>query len=78
MFREWKEKYDIVDDEVDDTMTFHYKNTYIFRPDLSGNLTGDEIIVVPHPCKSLPPDCQFLVFMHISSDAYFLGDYSTQ
>lgn len=50
-FREWKEKFDITDDEEEDTVTFHSKNTYIFRPDLSGNLTGDEIIVVPHPCK---------------------------
>lgn len=49
--REWKEKFDMVDNEAEDSVTFHYKNTYVFRPDLSGNLTGDEIIVVPHPSK---------------------------
>lgn len=50
LHREWKEKYDLVDDEEDDTLTYHYKNTFIFRPDLSGpGLTGNEIITMPHP-----------------------------
>lgn len=50
--REWKEKYDLVDDAKDDTLTYHYKNTFIFRKDLSGpGLTGDEIITMPHPRK---------------------------
>lgn len=49
LFREWKEKFDLVDDETDDTLTYHYKNTFIFRPDLSGpGLTGNEIITMPH------------------------------
>lgn len=39
----------MVDDDEEDTVSFHYKNTFIFRGDLSGNLTGDETIVVPHP-----------------------------
>lgn len=30
-------------------MTYHYRNTYKFRPDLSNGLTGDEIITMPHP-----------------------------
>lgn len=48
--REWKEKFDLVDDATDDTLTYHYKNTFIFRKDLSGpGLTGDEIITMPHP-----------------------------
>lgn len=37
------------DNEEEDTLTFHRKDTYIFRPDLSGALTGEETIVVPHP-----------------------------
>lgn len=49
--REWKEKYDLVDNDEEDTLTYHYKNTFIFRPDLSENVTGDELIVMPHPCK---------------------------
>lgn len=51
MDREWKEKYDLIDDEEEDTLTFHFRNRFIFRPDRSGNLTGDEIVVVPHPCN---------------------------
>lgn len=50
MIREWKEKFDLVDDDEEDTLTYHYKNTFIFRPDLSGpGLTGNEIITMPHP-----------------------------
>lgn len=50
MIREWKEKFDMVDDEEDDTLTYHFKNTFIFRPDLSGpGLTGNEIITMPMP-----------------------------
>lgn len=30
-------------------MTYHYQNTYKFRPDLSNGLTGNEIITMPHP-----------------------------
>lgn len=50
MIREWKEKFDLVDDDELDTLTYHYKNTFIFRPDLSGaGLTGNEVITMPHP-----------------------------
>lgn len=49
--REWKEKFDLVDNDEEDTLTYHFKNTFKFRPDLSGpGLTGDEIITMPHPC----------------------------
>lgn len=50
--REWKLKFDLIDDEDEDTLTYHYTNTFIFRPDLSGpGLTGDEHIIMPHPSK---------------------------
>lgn len=43
--REWKEKFDMSDNEEDDTLTFNMKNTFIFRRDLSAKgLTGDETI----------------------------------
>lgn len=51
-FREWKEKFDFIDDDAEDTLTYHYRNRFIFRQDLSApGLTGDEIIIMPHPCK---------------------------
>lgn len=40
----------MVDNDEEDTLKYHYKNTFIFRPDLSGpGLTGNEIITMPHP-----------------------------
>nr|B0X4H5.2 RecName: Full=Sensory neuron membrane protein 1 [Culex quinquefasciatus] len=47
-FEEWKEKYDIEDNDGEDTMTFDMKNTWIFRPDLTAPLTGNEMITVPY------------------------------
>lgn len=46
---EWKNKYDMVDDEEHDTLEYRMKNTLIFRPDLSAPLTGNEIITAVHP-----------------------------
>lgn len=50
VLREWKEKFDLVDDEEKDQLTYHYRNKFIFRPDLSGpGLTGDETVTMIHP-----------------------------
>ncbi|XP_055606692.1 sensory neuron membrane protein 1-like [Uranotaenia lowii] len=48
-FEEWKERFDREDNLEDDTLTFTLRNTFIFRPDKSGSLTGDEMITIPHP-----------------------------
>lgn len=49
-FREYKDKYDIVDDNEEDTIEYEYRNTYIYRPEKNGpGLTGDEIVTMPHP-----------------------------
>lgn len=48
-YDEWKEKAEVVDYEDDDTVTFHMKNTFIFNQEKSGQLTGKEVVVVPHP-----------------------------
>lgn len=51
--REWKEKFDLFDNDEEDTLKYHYKNYFKFRPDLSGpGLTGNEIITIPHPCMN--------------------------
>lgn len=48
MLREWKEREDIQDDEFRDTVTYTLKNRFVFRPDLSNGLNGDEIVTLPH------------------------------
>ncbi|KAG5684952.1 hypothetical protein PVAND_014159 [Polypedilum vanderplanki] len=49
VFDEWKSKNVLSENEQDDTITSELVSTYIFRPDLTKNLTGDEIVTVPHP-----------------------------
>lgn len=69
--REWKEKFDLVDDEAYDTLTYHFKNTFIFRPDLSGpGLTGNEIITMPHPGE---PFVRFRPFKILKSTLYVIS-----
>lgn len=46
--REWKEREDIQDDDFRDTVSYTMKNRFVFRPDLSNGLTGDEIVTMPH------------------------------
>lgn len=49
-FSEYKDKFDIVDDNEADTIEYDYRNKYFFRPDKSGpGLTGNEYVVMPHP-----------------------------
>lgn len=46
--REWKLREDIQDNDKEDTISYTLKNRFIFRPDLSKGLTGEEIVTVPH------------------------------
>lgn len=42
-------KHDTVDDEENDTLTYTLKKTWIFKPELSNGLTGDENVTIIHP-----------------------------
>lgn len=48
--REWKVKYDLVDDDEADTLEYSYKNIFIYDPSKNGpGLTGEEMITLVHP-----------------------------
>lgn len=38
----------MIDNEEDDTLTYNMKSTFVFRPNLSNGLTGNEIITTVH------------------------------
>lgn len=37
------------DDDDDDTVSYDIYNEFIYRPDLSEPLTGEEILTIAHP-----------------------------
>lgn len=46
--REWKLRENLVDNEDDDTISFTLKQRFIFRPELSNGLSGNEEIFFPN------------------------------
>ncbi|XP_055302266.1 sensory neuron membrane protein 1-like [Sitodiplosis mosellana] len=71
-FDEYIWKNNISDNDAEDTMAFNIMKKYIFRPDLSKNLTGDEIVTTMHPVIAaigLTVHFEFRQFLHVASTA---------
>ncbi|XP_069694772.1 sensory neuron membrane protein 1-like [Periplaneta americana] len=47
-YEEYKEKMDMKDRREDDTVSFNPRDSWVFRADKSGGLTGDEILTIPN------------------------------
>ncbi|KAL7302061.1 hypothetical protein TKK_0005294 [Trichogramma kaykai] len=47
-FEEWQEKVNLEDREEDDTVEYAIKNKWIFVPEMSEGLTGEEELMLPH------------------------------
>lgn len=48
-YSEYYYKYNLSDNKIDDTLNFTLRRTWIFQPQLSNGLTGDENITMIHP-----------------------------
>lgn len=48
MDSEWKLRENLVDNDFDDTLSFTLKHQFIFRPELSNGLSGNEDVFLPN------------------------------
>lgn len=47
-FSEWKLRENLEDNDFDDTLSYTHKQQFIFHPELSNGLTGEEEVYVPN------------------------------
>ena len=48
IYSAWHEKINQIDYDEDDTVSFTIKNTFFYNKEKSGQLTGDEEVIVPN------------------------------
>ncbi|XP_031629088.1 sensory neuron membrane protein 1-like, partial [Contarinia nasturtii] len=72
IFDEYVWKQNISDNVEEDTMTFTTMKKYVFRPDLSNGLTGEEIVTIIHPVIAsigLTVHFEYRQFLHVAVQA---------
>lgn len=65
------EKVGLIDDEKEDSVSYHFKSTYYYNEQRSGGLTGNEEIFMPHFVLLVSP--QSLVTYSLRGEP--LGNY---
>lgn len=58
-YSEYKERFDTEDDDTQDTLEFSLKSKFIFKPDKTLPLTGQERITIPHMVVMV---CEYSLF----------------
>ncbi|XP_070066704.1 sensory neuron membrane protein 1 [Drosophila virilis] len=53
VYDEWKDKYELMDIEAENAISFNMRNTFQTRADLG--LSGEELITMPHPLLQVSP-----------------------
>lgn len=51
-FSQYLKKFNSIDNEYDDTIEFAVWKKFVFRPELSNGLTGEEVVTTLHPGKN--------------------------
>nr|XP_032291689.1 sensory neuron membrane protein 1 [Drosophila virilis] len=65
VYDEWKDKYELMDIEAENAISFNMRNTFQTRADLG--LSGEELITMPHPLLQVSPKTEEAFFMTIAN-----------